>query len=161
MIKTRYPTENGKLTIVNSNMKIKNVVHRFWVSIQTRISLVELLNAISSMNTKTRNATGRRNLRITFLLRSLNILKHKLILSLGEQFGLDSFAGDKLTIAEVGRHNSFALSIFSRFIFLSITLNSSNAVWRVSCFEIFLSSPFHWEWRNFTSHNTIVKLSTL
>src|SRR5690349_21405469 len=106
-----------------------------------RISLVELLNATSSMNTKTRNAIGRRNLRMTFLRRSLNILKHKLSLSFGEQFGLDNFVGERLTIAAVGMHNSFALSMLKRFI--SPPCDNHLKEHSIQYDVLFFSSSFH------------------
>lgn len=68
------------------------------------------------------------NFRIMLLLINLKILKHKLILSLGEQFGLEDLLGDEITIAAAGMQSSFALSMFNRFIlsmFASQTLKCS------------------------------------
>lgn len=118
MIKTRYPTANGKLTSVNSTRKMTKVVQRFCVSTHMRISLVVLLNAVSSRKTRTTNATGRRHLRITLRRSSLKILKHKLILSFGEQLGLASFVGDDSETAAAGGRQS-SLSMFRRFILLT------------------------------------------
>lgn len=153
MIRTRYPTEKGKLTIVNSSINIRKVIHRFWVSIHTRISLVELLKATSSRNTSTMSAKGRRNLRTTFLLRSLNIFKHRLILSFGEQFGLDTLIGDRLPI--VGRHKSFALSMLSRFIVSRITSKQQFQcdVLLINAFEIYFLLLFIGTLRS--SHHTL------
>jgi hypothetical protein len=115
MIKTRYPTANGKLTIVNNNIKMKKVVQRFCVSIHCRISLVVLLNADNNMKVRIRKAIGRRILSTVLLLKSLNTLIHKFILSLGDKCGLDvdDFAGDEMM---TGTRSSFVPSILSKFI---------------------------------------------
>lgn len=117
MINTRYPTENGKLTIVKSNKKIKKVAQRFCVSIHIRISLVVLLNAVSNRKMRTTNATGSKHLRITLRRSNLKTFKHKLILPFGEQLGLASFVGEEAVTVAVGIHSSFALSMFRRFMF--------------------------------------------
>lgn len=67
------------------------------------------------MNIKIMKATGSKHFRIMLLFISLKILKHKLILSLGEQFGLDTLLGDEITMA-AGMQSSFALSMFNKFI---------------------------------------------
>ena len=100
-------------------MKIVKVVYKFCVSIHIRTTLVELLNAMSSITMRIINVIGNKTFSIVFRLNNLKTLKHKLILSFGEKWGLDDVVGDFVgddIIAAAGKHNSFALSIFSRFI---------------------------------------------
>lgn len=103
------------------------VSHRSCESIQIRMTLVELLNAKSSITSKITNVTGSKSFNIVFRLSNLKILKHKLILSFGEKWGLelgDLVVGDEeTTIAAAGRHSSFALSILRRFIVVVQYLN--------------------------------------